>query len=88
MEVIETMTKPDVNGTPTLPKRSAAKGLLPSTWQERTLKVEYTDCHGSGCETSGVYLDHCATGVILNIRGAKTLIAWDRLAVVELQEDR
>jgi len=39
MEVIEAMTAPDVNGAPSLPKRSAPKGLLPSTWLERTLRV-------------------------------------------------
>jgi hypothetical protein len=81
------MTAPDVNGTPSLPKRSAPRGLLPSTWLERTLKVEYTDCYGSGQETSGVLLDMYPAGPILNLNGAKALISWDRLAVVELVED-
>jgi hypothetical protein len=36
------MTAPDKNGTPTLPKRNGARGLLPSTWLNRSVKVSYT----------------------------------------------
>jgi hypothetical protein len=87
MEILEAMTRPDANGTPALPKRSAPKGLLPSTWIERTLKVAYTDCYGSGQEASGTLLDLYPAGPVLNIGGAKTLLSWDRLAAVELVED-
>ena len=86
-EAITNMTAPDKNGKPTLPKRGGPKGLLPSTWLDRTLRIEYTDCHGTGQETSGVLLDFFPTGPILNVGGARTLISWDRLAVVELVED-
>jgi len=86
-EILEAMTRPDSNGTPALPKRSAPKSLLPSTWLQRTLKVEYTDCYGSGQETSGTLLDLYPTGPVLNIGGAKTLLSWDRLVLCELVED-
>src|SRR5215203_4344060 len=86
-EILDAMTRPDSNGTPTLPKTTRPKSLLPSTWLERTLKVEYTDCYGSGQATSGTLLDLYPAGPVLNIGGAKTLISWDRLAVVELKED-
>jgi hypothetical protein len=86
-EILDAMTKPDSNGTPSLPKRAGPKGLLPSTWLERTLKVAYTDCYGSGQETSGTLLDLDPAGPILNLNGAKALISWDRLTVVELVED-
>jgi hypothetical protein len=86
-QILEAMTRPDSNGTPSLPKRSAPKGLLPSTWLERTLKVAYTDCHGSGVESSGTLLDLYPAGPVLNMGGAKTLIAWDRLVLCELVED-
>ena len=86
-EIIEAMTRPDTNGTPSLPKRTAPKGLLPSTWLERTLKVEYTDCYGSGQETSGTLLDCYPAGPVLSLAGAKTLISWDRLVLCELVED-
>jgi hypothetical protein len=87
-EILEAMTRPDSNGTPSLPKRSGPKGLLPSTWLARTLKVAYTDCYGSGQETSGILLDlYYSAGPILNIGGAKTLLSWDRLVLCELVED-
>lgn len=86
-EILEAMTRPDVNGTPSLPKRAGPKALLPSTWIERTLRVSYVDCYGSGQETSGTLLDLYPAGPVLSLAGAKTLISWDRLTVVELVED-
>jgi hypothetical protein len=86
-EILEAMTAPTVDGTPSLPKRSAPKGLLPSTWFERTLKVSYMDAFGVGVETTGTLLDLYPAGPILNLNGAKALISWDRLAVVALVED-
>jgi hypothetical protein len=70
LEVLEAMTAPTVDGQPSLPKRRGPKGLLPSTWLERTLKVAYTDCYRSGQETSGTLLDFYP---------AKPMISWDRL---------
>ena len=81
------MTAPDKNGAPALPKRTAPKGMLPSTWINRTLRLEYTDCYGSGQEASGVLLDFFPAGPVLNLQGARTLISWDRLTVVQLVED-
>jgi hypothetical protein len=88
-EILDAMARPDVNGqqSSSLPKRSAPKGLLPSTWMNRTLRVAYTDCHGAGIETSGTLLDMYPAGPILSLNGAKALISWDRLVVVELKED-
>jgi hypothetical protein len=86
-EILEAMTRPDSNGTPSLPTRSAPKGLLPSTWLERTLKVSYMDAFGVAVEATGTLLDLYPAGPILNLSDAKSLISWDRLAVVELVED-
>jgi len=86
-EIIEAMTKPDVNGTPSLPKRSGPRGMLPSTWLARTLKVSYKDCYGSGQEISGTLLDFFPAGRVLHIDGVKILISWDRLVAVQLVED-
>jgi hypothetical protein len=86
-EILDAMTRPDSNGTPTLPKRTGPKGLLPSTWLERTLKVEYTDCYGSGQATSGTLLDFYSVGPVLHIDGVRTLISWDRLVLAQLVED-
>jgi len=86
-EILEAMTRPDTNGTPALPKRSGPKGLLPSTWLERTLKVAYVDVSGRGVETSGTLLDLYPAGPVLSMGGAKTLICWERLVMCELVED-
>jgi hypothetical protein len=86
-EILEAMSRPDVNGTPSLPKRSGPKGLLPSTWLTRTLKLEYVDSSGVGQATSGTLLDLYPAGPVLNIGGAKTLICWERLVLCELVED-
>jgi hypothetical protein len=86
-EILDAMTRPEVNGTPSLPKRAGSKGLLPSTWLERTLRVAYVDCRGAGQETSGTLLDLYPAGPVLNIGGARTLLSWDRLVLCELVED-
>ena len=81
------MTRPDVNGAPALPKRSAPKGLLPSTWLERTLKVAYVDADGAGVETSGTLLDLYPFGPVLSLSGEKTALSWDCLRAVTLIND-
>ena len=87
MEIIEAMTKPDSNGTPTLPKRSGPKGLLPSTWLERTLRISYVDCHGSGQEASGTLLDLYPFGPVMNLAGQRAALSWDCLRTVTLVND-
>jgi hypothetical protein len=88
IEILEAaMTRPDVGGTPALPKRTGPKGLLPGTWVERTLKVAYTDCHGAGRETTGTLLDVYPFGPVLNLSGEKTVLSWDCLRAVTLIND-
>jgi hypothetical protein len=36
LEILDAMTRPDVDGRPSLPRWSGPKGLLPSTLIERT----------------------------------------------------
>jgi hypothetical protein len=79
----------DVNGTPgsiPLPKRAAPRGMLPTTWLNRGLRVEYTGSDGGGRATSGLLLDWCPIGPVLNIRGARTLVSCDRIGILELVE--
>ncbi len=80
------MTAPDKNGAPALPKRAGPKGLLPSTWLSRALRLEYVVC-GQLREITGTLLDVYPAGPVLNARGGRTLIAWETVAVVELVED-
>jgi hypothetical protein len=60
---------------------------LPTTWSGRTPRLQYVDAFGEGMETSGTLLDLSSFGLIVNITGAKTVISWERLVLVELVED-
>jgi len=87
MTEITTAAREGVDGVPgaiPLPQRGGPKGLMPSTWTGRSLRIEYVDCDGSGQKTSGTLLDLYPTGPVLNIAGARVLISWDRLCLVEL----
>ncbi len=81
------MTTPTTPGDAPLPKRNGPKGMLPSTWLQRELKVEYLDAGDNPTTTSAVLLDWFPFGSCLNIGGAQVLVSWDRLVVVELVED-
>jgi hypothetical protein len=74
------------NGTPgavTL-DINAARGLPSTTWLNRSLKIEYADAHGSDQKASGVHLDHCSAGDVMNTEGAWATSSWKRRCVVEL----
>jgi hypothetical protein len=86
-EILEAMVAPDTDGRPSLPRRSTARTMLPSTWLERTVRISYVDAFGSGTESTGALLDWCAVGVILNLAGEKTVVAWDSLRAVTLIND-
>jgi hypothetical protein len=86
-EVLEAMTAPDSNGTPSLPKRQAPKGLLPTTWVGRTLKISYMDADGLGTESTGTLLDLYPFGPVLSLSGERTALAWDALRSVTLVSD-
>ncbi len=58
-----------------------------STWLGRTLRCEYTDASGKAATTDGTLLDWCPSGPILLIAGARTIVSWDRLVLVELVGD-
>ena len=79
------LTAPTTNGDKSLPRR-VPKGLTPSTWIEREIRVEHT-VGGAVRETTGTLADLYPAGPILNVAGQRTLISWDTLAVVELVAD-
>jgi hypothetical protein len=87
LEILEAMTRPDVNGTPALPKRNGPRGLLPSTWVDRTVRAAYVDCRGAGQETSGTLLDVYPFGPVLSLSGEKTALSWDCLRAITLIND-
>jgi hypothetical protein len=86
-ETTDLYTIPKTNGEAPLPKRGGPKGIMPSTWTNRTLRLEYVGGDGLMRESSGTLLDCYPAGAIINIKGAKTLLSWDRLVLAELVED-
>ena len=81
------MTAPTSNGDKPLPRRAGTRGLLPSTWLARTLRIEYVGASGKAQETEATLLDYCPVGMLLSIAGAKTLLPFERLVLAELRED-
>ncbi len=81
---------PGSRGDVPLPKRGGPKGMLPSTWLTRPVRVEYTSAGDNGSATtttSGVLLDWFPFGPVLNIGGARTALSWERIVLVELVGD-
>jgi hypothetical protein len=67
--------------------QTAWETTLPTTWLNRTLRLQYVVAFGEGMETSGILLDLSPFGLVVNITGAQTDISWERLVLVELVED-
>ena len=67
--------------------RQAPRTLLPSTWLNRSVRVEYADAGGEARQTTAALLDFCPVGPVLRIEGARTVLCWERLVLVELVED-
>ena len=83
----EMQTIPQTNGEAPLPKHQHPKGLLPVSWIGRTLGVAYVDCYGDGQEATAALLDTYPFGVIVNLSGERTALAWDALRSVTLISD-
>ena len=80
------MTAPTTNGDRPLPRTTRPKGMLPSTWIDRSLHVEHV-VGGAERTTSGILADLYPAGMILNVGGCRTLIAWETLATARLVAD-
>ncbi len=65
----------------------SGRTALPSTWLNRGLSIQYRNAYDEGVETSGILAGLFPFGMIVNIKGAKTVISWDAVRVVELVED-
>ena len=81
------MTAPTTNGDKPLPRRVGTRSMLPSTWLGRTLRIEYVGPDSMAAATTGTLLDWCPVGPILLLAGARTIVSWDRLVLVELHGD-
>ena len=68
-----------------LPGTTRGSGPLPSTWQGRGLRVEY-EAGGEVLTTDATLLDTSGFGPVLSIAGARTVLSWDRISLIELVE--
>jgi hypothetical protein len=86
-ETMDLYTVPKTNGDAPLPRRAGARTMLPSTWISRSVRLEYVGVGGQLQETSATLLDWCGMGPVFNIGGARTVLSWDVVTVIELVED-
>ncbi len=70
------------DGSYQLTERRPGRELFPSSWLRHKARVMY----GDGQDLSGVLLEFCSVGLIVQANGSKNLVAWDALQVVELVE--
>ncbi len=65
--------------------RRPGRELFPSSWLRHRARIIY----GVGDQSqdlSGVLLEFCSVGLIVQANGSKNLVSWDALQVVELIE--
>jgi hypothetical protein len=86
-KLISTNSRPPTLGDKPLPRRDGPKGLLPSTWLERPVRLSYVDARGAGCDTKGLLLDTFPAGAVFALSGAKVLVSWDAIRLIELVEN-
>lgn len=61
--------------------------MLPLSWTNRRVRFEYVDASGIGQTASGTLLDYYPAGCVFAMNGgARTLIVWERLCLLELVE--
>jgi len=71
-----------LDGSAKLTSRRTGRELFPSSWLRHRARIMY----GDGQDLSGVLLEFCSVGLIVQAKGSKSLVSWDALQVVELVE--
>lgn len=79
------MTAPDHNGDEPPPRRSGARSMIPLSWLDRPVRIEYAGPDGMGREASATLLDWTPVGLLLIIAGARCLMPWERIVLLELR---
>jgi hypothetical protein len=69
------------DGSHRLTARRPGRELFPSSWLRHRARIVY-----DGGDLSGVLLEFCSVGLIVQANGSKNLIVWDALQLVELVE--
>ena len=86
-QITAPMTAPSMDGHAPLRFGNGARTMLPLSWLGREALVEYTSSDGRGVSTSATLLDWCGLGIICAIAGARSIVAWDAIRIVELRGD-
>ena len=74
------------DGSRLLPRRPGRE-LFPASWLRRRVRASYEDGSPKGGDLSGVLLEWCGAGLIVQANGSKNLLPWDRLTLLELVEE-
>lgn len=82
-----TTTTSSYPGDAPRPRRNGVKPLLPGSWVSRSIRADYRDGDGRGQTISGKLLDLYPAGMVLGASGARVLLAWDAVIMVELVGD-
>ena len=67
--------------------RRPGRELFPSSWVRRQVRISYDDGSPKGANLSGVLLEFCGAGLIVQANGSKNLLPWERCVLIELVED-
>jgi hypothetical protein len=86
-QITAPITAPYRDGHVPIPKRNGSRTMIPLTWLGWEALVEYMTSDGKGVSTSATILDWCGLGIICAIAGARSIVAWDAIRIVELKGD-
>jgi hypothetical protein len=69
--------------------RRPGRELFPASWRRHGVRISYDDGSGApgGTDLSGVLLEWCGTGLIVQANGSKSLLPWERIVMVDLTDD-
>lgn len=67
--------------------RRPGRELFPASWIRHRVRIAYEDGSPKGADLSGVLLEFCGAGLIVQANGSKNLLPWDRCVLVELVGD-
>ncbi len=81
------MTVPGAYGDKPLARRDPPKGMLPSTWINRSVRAEVIGLDGKSVPISGTLVDWFPFGPVLRTGSTRTMYSWDSLRLIELVND-
>lgn len=69
--------------------RRPGRELFPASWLRRRVRISYDAGGGAtkAADLSGILLEWCGAGLIVQANGSKNLLPWEGVRLVELVED-